>query len=774
MDLFGVGIRFGTARLYETLGEATAYFQRPGLALSEMHLAVLVRLLPLRHVAIYVVPDDSAFYRGTCERLPDWLRLAVRIAPLEDRLVLAPAEVLCLLFSHELGFSALFVDTVGRTAHEFRLCAIDQTYARHTAIRNGLHRLGLLADGSVQQYHELNCDMGRTPLHALACCALLNRALSGGAGDIDQAIYTAMVEACSDESADAVHNDLSNRLDKAFLVLWNANTDETAHESVAQAQVLGPLCNRAALRSLCLFGRPSCELFFEAVKHVGPTDTSIALHSMACGVTHVPDAALDVIRRARFAVICLRADLSPDSPLRHTLLLVQRAAETTPFLFVPPSATRDASASASVNALLQVTGATQHDLSASGISPDYTSVVLPLMLCSWWNRTGRMMPDDDQAEEIVADASRCAIDEVSDSPAHTWFFRVMLSLALDSAHHNLMPAERAVNDDAASFADTLRALGVGPQRILANQALRRRRAERVQRMNAQVAAAIDAAREFAKLNPPPMWNSESNAVMLRRYYYYIARCHLTSGRMVSLLVSAVRTARQVCKELDNAAELARLLCPLFDHLLTEWPFMLFHYSDEGDQVPEAIRLESHNYGVVLQAIVAQEPTAPIPLVLCPVLVIAPDQHGTVLSILQFDSLRRRGQITATGVVLCRLDQYVRANMSQMGAMQRQGDEPATHQEYEEFSLDPSDLALPSFSTLRTPLLMQLPNSRSIGDVHFNDDADDPECSCEISIRPSHDDAAVVAAMTARSGGEIHATQPPQLGGAFWDAASCPQ
>lgn len=744
MDLFGVGIRFGTQRLYETLGDITRYFQRPGLALNELHLAMLVRLLSLRHVAIYVVPNDSALYRDNCERLPDWLQFAVRAVPTDDRLLLAPAEVLCILFSHELGFSALFVDTVARSAHEFRLCATEQTNARCASICRSLRRHGLLADVAERPFHELDCDMGRTPMHALACCGLLNNALSNGLRDLDDAIYNAMVEACSDEHADAVHSDLSHRLDKAFLALWNA-AEENGTESVAQAQLLGPMCNRAALRSLCTLGQPSSELLFEALKHVGPTDTEIALHSIACGSARVPDAALGILREARMAVICLRADLSPDSVLRHTVLLVRRAAGTKPFLFVAANAAPDVNASLTLNALAQLTGAERHDLPVGGVSPAYTSVVLPLMMFRWWSLFDMLLDEDSFADKVLEEARRCVIDTVSESPAHTWFYRVLLSLALDSAHRNLMAVKiPGPDDEIDSFTEILLALHVGPQSILASQALRRRRAERMRTLMAEVATVVDRAREFAALYPPPLWSSTADTTMLRRYYYYIARRHLSSERMITLLVAAVRKAREVCEELDNAQQLAALLCPLIDKLMIEWPFMLFNYSDDGDQVPEAIRLESHNYGVVLQGLIAQRADAPIPLVLCPVLVIAPDQQGTVLSILQFDSLRRRGQITSSGVLMCRLDQYVRATVSQLGAMQRPGDEPPTRQEYEDMPLDPSDLKLPLFSKKRAPTLMELPNSRSIAAVHFKDD-DDAEFSCQISIRPSHDDAGVVAA-----------------------------
>jgi len=262
------------------------------------------------------------------------------------------------------------------------------------------------------------------------------------------------------------------------------------------------------------------------------------------------------------------------------------------------------------------------------------------LLLSWWGTRGIGVPHDEVGSELAAAVDRVALRtlRMPDSGCD-WMFRQMLACALHdgycrlshtrSAAASASAEERNVREDDAVDAVRMALNGAVLTPVSVTSANQVRSAIEAAKM-AEMGQLLDKVFEDARSHAPPRWNVSGGSTELRQIYYYIVRQHLCSARIMADVETVVRKARAMREDAIDLDSIQIMVLPLFDMLLTDWPLMFVGAQQHGDDFIGVLPTDAE-YAFNVEQMLRQPKDDPVPLVLCPVMVV--DERGTATHII---------------------------------------------------------------------------------------------------------------------------------------------
>lgn len=619
MDLLNVGAAVTTHEFWTVLLAALDEIGRPGRFLSDNTFRVLHAVAPERRSTL--VPSQALtglYASGDIDRLPPALRAICHTSP-EQRLVFAYTGLLGLVLYVNNHYSLLLVDLVGQQAYHYDSFApANHARVAWQSARN-LCLTGVLdparADNPLG--HCVSFVQETTSCGVFVLLALRNVETALNSPDLlmgrtrEEVIHQALLDSGSEAAVNEMRVELTLRIRAAICVMHNAMAD--GPESPEQAAVLGPLCNRTALRAFMTRYTICPQLMLDTLADALPPGMQLSVHE---GCADMPETAL-----AREQVEMLRASgplclvqLVDRARSRVTTSMLLVRTEDSAHLFAPAGP-----ASALPARLAEAVGAHLEQLASPLVSRQNTAV-LPLMLLAWWKRVGvwdQLNGDLQRICDLVLSEIALlggSVHAAGFTERMDWFTRRAVGIVMCEAYDRLQradpdgPVRGELESHWTRISTTRIRLRVREQDELSRHRL--------------LAEAVDEARAWADEHAPPRW-LESGGVHEIRAMYLAIEQNPAAAKMKELLNRVVDAARRLTEATMDASLSMTIAAEFFSRMFATWPVLLV---GPGPDAPHAVRTTAPgepDWDAMLASELSCDPAAACGMRICPVLHYSP-------------------------------------------------------------------------------------------------------------------------------------------------------
>lgn len=646
MDIFNAGAVFGSESLDYLLCRLVEVLGVPSQFLPDVHMEIMSRLIPAKHLAILCTPYTNKLCQPNCPALPleyaQMIRMSATPATDSEPIAMAVAEVVVVVMCNSMHFSGMVLDLVDRVYYRFDSFPDSGHAALQHEMATNLTRMHVLMQAEPAGTVDFVQPETECGIYVLAMAIKLEEALANRNGnDRGETIMGAMQLATDPVQVREVRGHLCNHMHELFLLLHSAKSPKA--ESLAQESVLGPMCSRRALRGLFMENKPTVEQLVQALCLVAPPSRTVVMHRMKAGGTVVgAEAAARLLGASLGLVVMLDKDLTR---VVGAFLTMSRTEDRPPLVFVPTGLTVQP-VLASLEAVTKAIGGRRVEIRVDGFSCTNISAALPLMILSWWAMNGIGVSEDELPEKVVATAARVCNPTVRrPNSGHDWFFRQLVANSLNEGFRRIAPMYQASRNDPtlARALDAVRdLLCLDANSAIARIGERQRRDEALDALLDRLADSVDAVLDYAKLHAPWRWALEdSNS--LKTLYLEIVEKHLSYKRLVELTDTAIRVARDVSQMMDTESGAFEYIAMMVRALYRQWPVALvtplhegtglISYAPTDEQFDDAIRYT-----------ITQSREDPVHVIMCPVVLLWPDGTNSAVPLDMIPAMNSRDEL----------------------------------------------------------------------------------------------------------------------------------